>query len=410
MAILPKVKLKAVVSFPAAVFGGAGIAVRQESGKFYFDLAFGELAQVATVPVPALPTTFFALWESSADTYRRMNVKDFNTQFGGGIPEAPNDGVQYGRQSLGWTPTSGGGGGIPEAPSDGFAYGRLNAAWARALALAGGTMTGALVLNADPAAALGAATKQYVDAAIVQNYITGLTLSTTASSSSFQVAAGMAANNTNAVYMKLAASVQKNTGPWSVGINGGAMQPGALAGSTFYHVWLIRRPDTGVVDILCDLATVLTPVLPSGYTQYRRIGSIKTDGANNWTRFVQRGDYFLWDVSVNDVSSAAIGTTAIPTATATPPSIRTKGIYNVAVLSPAAGHGLLVSSMDISDQVPTGGNLNVGFVQVASGVSLCRVDEITDTSRQIRVRASVAGCNYWVWTVGWQDFLRREGL
>ena len=31
------------------------------------------------------------------------------------------------------------------------------------LALAGGTMTGNLVLNADPTAALGAATKQYAD-------------------------------------------------------------------------------------------------------------------------------------------------------------------------------------------------------------------------------------------------------
>jgi hypothetical protein len=35
------------------------------------------------------------------------------------------------------------------------------------LALAGGTMTGALVLNADPAALLGAATKQYVDNAVI---------------------------------------------------------------------------------------------------------------------------------------------------------------------------------------------------------------------------------------------------
>jgi hypothetical protein len=35
------------------------------------------------------------------------------------------------------------------------------------LALAGGTMTGALILSADPTALLGAATKQYVDNATI---------------------------------------------------------------------------------------------------------------------------------------------------------------------------------------------------------------------------------------------------
>jgi hypothetical protein len=146
MTLLPKVKLKTLVSFPAAVFGGTGLAVRKENGNFYFDLAFGELAQVSAVPTAALPTTFFALWESTTDTYRRMSVPDMQTQIGGG----------------------GGGGGIPEAPLDGFLYGRQGSgavgAWAKGVKLAGDTMTGALVLNADPAVALGAATKQYVDA------------------------------------------------------------------------------------------------------------------------------------------------------------------------------------------------------------------------------------------------------
>jgi hypothetical protein len=60
---------------------------------------------------------------------------------------------------------SGGGGGIPEAPTDGKLYGRGGAtpAWAAVLPLAGGTLTGALLLAADPAVATGAATKRYVD-------------------------------------------------------------------------------------------------------------------------------------------------------------------------------------------------------------------------------------------------------
>jgi hypothetical protein len=104
----PDLKIKALVSFPAAVSGGTGLAVRQVNGRYYFDLAFDELAQITTIPAPVLPTTFLPLWESTQNTYRRMSVPDLQTQIGGGIPDAPNDGTQYGRQSLGWTPIVGG--------------------------------------------------------------------------------------------------------------------------------------------------------------------------------------------------------------------------------------------------------------------------------------------------------------
>jgi hypothetical protein len=58
-----------------------------------------------------------------------------------------------------------GGGGIPDAPYDDKTYGRKNHAWVEALPIVGGTVTGSIVLPADPTAALEATTKQYVDAA-----------------------------------------------------------------------------------------------------------------------------------------------------------------------------------------------------------------------------------------------------
>ena len=75
----------------------------------------------------------------------------------GYITDAPSDGHYYGRMNAAWATVT------PEAPSDGNTYGRLNGAWSAALPISGGTLTGALTLNADPTAALGAATKQYVD-------------------------------------------------------------------------------------------------------------------------------------------------------------------------------------------------------------------------------------------------------
>jgi len=56
---------------------------------------------------------------------------------------------------------------VPEAPTDGKLYGRLSSTWVAGVKLAGDTMTGLLVLSADPSNVLGAATKQYVDGKVV---------------------------------------------------------------------------------------------------------------------------------------------------------------------------------------------------------------------------------------------------
>lgn len=106
--------------------------------------------------------------------------------------DAPSDGTSYGRVNAGWSRTVAVAGdtmqgfltlsGAPtlanhaatkayvdartsfgDAPSDGFLYGRGSLAWARAVPLAGGTMTGPLVLSGPPTQPLHAVTKDYVD-------------------------------------------------------------------------------------------------------------------------------------------------------------------------------------------------------------------------------------------------------
>ena len=68
-------------------------------------------------------------WELDPDTGRWVWVGDGSQGGGtGGIPEAPVDGSQYGRQDAGWTEIVGGGS-FPEAPSDGEQYARQDAGW-----------------------------------------------------------------------------------------------------------------------------------------------------------------------------------------------------------------------------------------------------------------------------------------
>jgi hypothetical protein len=103
MALLPKVKLKAVLSFPSAILDGAGIDVTRVNGAFRFDLAYDDFAPPVTgVADPA--HTNALLWNSATDTYVLAPVSVLGSA--GTVPEAPSDGVQYGRQSNTWTPVS----------------------------------------------------------------------------------------------------------------------------------------------------------------------------------------------------------------------------------------------------------------------------------------------------------------
>jgi hypothetical protein len=84
------------------------------------------------------------------------------TQYAAGTFKSTN--VQDAIDELAGVTTGTGTGAIADSPMDGTTYGRNNGVWINVLALSGGTMTGSLVLQADPSVALGAATKQYVDA------------------------------------------------------------------------------------------------------------------------------------------------------------------------------------------------------------------------------------------------------
>jgi hypothetical protein len=122
------IKVRVLPRFPANVIGRTGIAVSKVNGVYYFDLNYPSVPIAPTVPTGSVPYTL--MWDSVSGTYTLIPLSSFT------YVEAPNDGFTYGRQSL---------------------------AWSKALNLAGGTLTGNLILNADPSAALGAATKQYVD-------------------------------------------------------------------------------------------------------------------------------------------------------------------------------------------------------------------------------------------------------
>lgn len=238
---------------------------------------------------------------------------------------------------------------------------------------------------------------------IPRSWLAGLTLSTAGSSATFSVAAGQAADSTNASLMDLSSAYSKTTSAWSVGSAAGALDTGAIANSTWYHVFLIKRVDTGVVDVLIS-TSASAPTMPTNYTLKRRIGSMKTNGSAQWTLFSQIGDEFFWSVSVSDISVTNLGATATLYALSAVPtgvkvSARGRGLWYNAAISDG-----VISSPEESDQAvdtPTGFRTVMNPV---AGVSNAFVLEIkTDTSAQIRARSDTASTTLRWATYGWLD-------
>lgn len=138
---------------------------------------------------------------------------------------------------------------------------------------------------------------------VLQGYRYGLTLSNngTDPTNDIDIAAGYAVDSTNAAGMTLAAGITKRLdAAWAVGTGNGGLDTGSIANTT-YHIWLIRRPDTGVVDALFS-TSASSPSMPANYTQKRRIGSIIRSGGAI-ILFIQYDRKFVYMTPVLDVSS-----------------------------------------------------------------------------------------------------------
>jgi hypothetical protein len=69
-----------------------------------------------------------------------------------------------------------------------------------------------------------------------------------------------------------------------------------------YHNHLIRKDSDGSIDAGFD-TSVSAANIPTGYTAYRRIGSVITDGSANILAFKQIGDRFYHKTAIRDVAT-----------------------------------------------------------------------------------------------------------
>jgi hypothetical protein len=192
---------------------------------------------------------------------------------------------------------------------------------------------------------------------------------------------------------------------WAVGSGQGGLDTGTVTDAT-YHVWMIQRPDTGVVDVLFSQSAT-DPTMPTAYTKKRRIGSIiRKSGAI--LGFVQHKDLFLLTVPVYDHNVTNPGTSASLRALTTPVGIKTLAQLQVLVGGYTGGYPRVsISNPDIPDASVTQANA-VGLQPASSAGTylLNSVSVLTDLSAQVRSRLDMsdAATNLSISTHGWIDY------
>lgn len=226
--------------------------------------------------------------------------------------------------------------------------------------------------------------------------IVGMTLSNAVADpvNDITVAAGLCASDgTQPALMQLASAITKRTdAAWAAGNNAGGWLDGAAMPDGTGHVFAIRRPDTGQVDV--GLSASLTPALPTNYTQRRRIGSVLRAAAA-LRPFQQVNDRFIFVSPVTDISSTTLRAAA-PLTLSVPSGLPVRAQLRVKPIS-AAGSILVINSDAFSCYSTT----------TATYMSY-EVAAQTNSSRQVTVEATgTAGSLPWsVETTGWIDELR----
>lgn len=291
------------------------------------------------------------------------------------------------------------------APSTNSMYGQITSY---------NTGTGALVMNVLQVSGSGTKTAWVISQAaaapvqVLPGFLFGCTMSTAGSSATMSISAGRATDSTGVQSMALSA-IAKTTSAWAVGTAAGGLDTGSIANSTWYHFHVIRRPDTGVVDVLFSLSAT-APTLPTNYTQFRRIGSGRTNGSAQWTAFVQDGDSFSWVTATADVAATNPGIAAVTRTLTVPTGVRVLAKINS--IHSNAGTSLisyfLTTDLSTTDSTPAFALNTSGPCGVQSGIAqstMVALEVWTNTSAQIRTRTSNSDANveHHIKTTGWAD-------
>ena len=91
---------------------------------------------------------------------------------------------------------------------------------------------------------------------------------------------GVAFTSSSGTPIVLTSAITKTAAVWAAGNNAGGADVASYL-SAWYYFYAIRNPTTGMVDVVFSLNDI-TPTLPSGFTEFAKIGVWQAEAAEDW--------------------------------------------------------------------------------------------------------------------------------
>lgn len=223
------------------------------------------------------------------------------------------------------------------------------------------------------------------------------------------ISVGSCRDRANTLNLDLVSTLQKQIDTdWAPGDTLGGFPETELGGpvqnNTWYHVFLIED-GAGTIDAGFDTdINAVNLLTESGYTKYRRLGAVLTDGSANIFEFVQRGDFFAWTLLIEDVSiNMSLGGTLQPVRV--PKDIEVEVILNISYNRGSGTNVGYLSSPLITHQAPgvNGPVHGVIYGDNNQGHAIGQVRILTNTSQQIREATDNSSSTIEWSTSGWYD-------
>jgi len=248
-----------------------------------------------------------------------------------------------------------------------------------------------------------------VTLAQLRGFIGGYVLSNdTDTDHDINIAAGSCLNSAADTMMQRAEITKQIDSNWSAGDDAGGFPSGlSLSTDTWYHVFIIED-GSGTVDAGFDTDVAASNLLSdSSYTNYRRIGSVLTDGTSNIIGFTQRGDEFLWSDPPED-HDASTSTTAANVALSVPTGVTVRAMMNVSLADGSSSNVVNIYSPDVTAEAPSLTTEPYGSLRSSTSYSVVtQVEVITNTTSQVAIDSDQATGTLKIATRGWRDFLGR---
>ena len=254
---------------------------------------------------------------------------------------------------------------------------------------------------------------------VSQSYLAGLGTQRDAGDTAhdIEISPGICRDDGDAATIDLTAIITKqidSVAGWVAGDNAAGL-PSAIdpvVVDETYHVFVIKNPTTGVVDAGFDTNILATNLLAdaTGYTLFRRVASIRTDGSANIIAYSQRGNVFLLDVPVlefNDSNPGSGSAFDIDRTLSVPTDIQVGALFTGQGRDSTPGATFQAFySKDIADISPPG-TTNGFDIEIGANNEKPSIHKTirTNTSAQIRVSGSGSNADIDIrgTTFGWID-------